>query len=251
MARTDPTPATLRLLTYNVHGCIDCGGVYDFEAILQVLSEIDADVVALQEVYDEAPEDRQFLKALKRTPYPFIEYGRTLMHESRGAYGNVLLSKWPLEEVERLDISVPDAEPRGAIRAQVALPRARIDLTATHLGLGAKERGAQIERLMSHWKLPQRPRSRRRPFVLMGDLNEWRFGFNILFRLNRSIAPTPYLRTFPAAWPAFALDRIYLRPISLLQDLHVVDTPLARHASDHLPLVADLALAPAGRRKLV
>ena len=106
---------TLRLMTFNVHGCIGRRRRYDEALVMQVIEESGADFVALQEVYDEEPEDRRFLWRLENSSYSEMVYGITLTHETRGSYGNVLLSRWPLDEVEKLDISVMPHEPRGAI----------------------------------------------------------------------------------------------------------------------------------------
>ncbi len=77
--------------------------------------------------------------------------------------------------------------------------------------------------------------------VLMGDLNEWFLWGRPLRHLHRHFDPTRAIATFPAGRPVFALDRVWTHPGSMLEDLRAHATPLARVASDHLPLVATLS----------
>ncbi len=235
----------MRLLTYNIHGCVGRGGLLDPAAILSVIDEADADVVALQEVHDDDAIDRSFLAALKeRLDYDTILYGPTLrLPESH--YGNLLLCRLPLIDHERLDLSRSGREPRGAIRVRLTHRGRDLEITATHLGLAPGERRAQIGRLTDDGRaaadvdadVPTREPIR----VLMGDLNEWfplgRANRRLHARFGRSRA----VATFPARFPLFALDRIHVRPDTVSVDTRVLDGPVARRASDHLPLIADLA----------
>ena len=78
--------------------------------------------------------------------------------------------------------------------------------------------------------------------LLAGDLNEWFLWGRPLRRLHRIFSDTPHRRSWPARWPLFALDRIWVNPRRCLHRLSVHETPLSRVASDHLPLVADIRL---------
>jgi endonuclease/exonuclease/phosphatase family metal-dependent hydrolase len=123
-------------------------------------------------------------------------------------------------------------EPRGHPEGQP------LRVIATHLGLRPAERRQQIQALLSALD-PGIPG----PTVLMGDLNEWFMWGRPLRRLHAHFGATPAPRTFPAHRPLFALDRIWVKPLHCLQRIAVHDSPLAREASDHLPLVAQLGLA--------
>lgn len=233
---SDSTRERIRLLSYNIHGCIGTDRRYDAKRILRVLRRVDADVVALQEVYDE----RNFLDQLRALPYPHILYGPTLTHQTRGQYGNILLSKWPVTHHERIDISVTGNEPRGAIRAHIKTPHRTLDLTATHLGLGAKERIQQIATLLQHWSHAILDSPQGHAFVFMGDLNEWIPQSRLIENLSETIGFTTPQATFPAIHPALALDQIFVRPARVLDQRQAIDTALTRLASDHLPIFADL-----------
>jgi endonuclease/exonuclease/phosphatase family metal-dependent hydrolase len=107
-------------------------------------------------------------------------------------------------------------------------------IIAAHLGLLRRSRSQQAGALLeaTHTVV--------RPTVLLGDLNEWWLWGRPVRWLHAQFRRTPAPRTFPSRLPMFALDRLWVRPRSLLQRLAVHRSPLARIASDHLPLVATL-----------
>lgn len=239
-ARSDNTRRA-RLLSYNIHGCIDIYGRYAAEPILKLIENSRADIVALQEVYEERLSDRRFLAELPSLSYPHSHYGVTFEHKERGNYGNVLLSKWPFLDIEDIDLGVTNREPRGAIRAIVDHPEQTLDVVATHLGLGRAERALQLAKLVTQWEIGK-PKYQKAIRVLMGDLNEWLPHSVFLQALGGLFSlPSPSL-TFPTRNPTFGLDRILVRPSRVLRSLAPVNTPASRIASDHLPLLADLSL---------
>ncbi|MBD5781265.1 endonuclease/exonuclease/phosphatase family protein [Pelagicoccus sp. NFK12] len=228
-------------MSYNVHGCINNAGRYAATPILRLIERSQADVVALQEVYEDRLPGRDFLQRLETLPYPHIHYGVTFEHDERGKYGNLLLSKWPLAEIEEIDLGIPHREPRAAIRALVEHPRQTLDVVATHLGLGRAERALQLAKLVAQWELSRakQPEAIR---VLMGDLNEW-LPHSAFLQALQGLFSLPQARlTFPSVNPTLGLDRILVRPSRLLRSLAPIDTPASRHASDHLPLLAELSL---------
>jgi endonuclease/exonuclease/phosphatase family metal-dependent hydrolase len=227
----------MRLLSYNIHGCVGRGGKVDPGAIINVIREARADVVALQEVHDDNVVDRSFLRALERDlDYPSIIYDPT-MELPRTRCGNVLMSRSVPEREERLDLSWKSREPRGAIRVLLRHHAREFEITATHLGLAPAERREQLRRLIEPGIPEAGPDATR---ILMGDLNEW-FPIGRAGRfLRRRFGHVKTVKTFPARWPLFALDRIHVRPSGVRATKRVLDSPAARTASDHLPLVADL-----------
>ncbi len=231
----------MRLLSFNIHGCIGRRGIADPDAILRVIEEADADVVALQEVHDESRTDRSFLRALEtRLAYPSVIYGPT-MRKDEADYGNVLLSRIPPLSHERIDLSQPGREPRGGIRIRFAFQSRDFEITATHLGLAPRERRAQIERLALRDSTTPKPGTVR---ILMGDLNEWLPAGRANRMLQQQFGPARIIPTFPARFPLFALDRIHVHPPGVRVTRRALKSKRARSASDHLPLVADLDFGP-------
>lgn len=219
----------LRLATYNVHGCADPART------AEVLRALDADVIALQELRWRPWDALHVLDDLAgRLGYTPLA-GPTLLRPD-GHYGNALLTRLPVVETRLEDLSVPGREPRGALGALLRAGRGTLTVIATHLGLAPWERRKQMQRLLAL------VRASHKPAVLLGDLNEWFLWGRPLRWLRRHFGRTPAPATFPARWPVFALDRIWVEPARLLERIEVHRAAPAKEASDHLPVRATLAL---------
>jgi endonuclease/exonuclease/phosphatase family metal-dependent hydrolase len=220
--------------TYNIHRAVGRDGASDPERVADVLAEIGAHVTALQEVQRGAAGRDLVQLVCDRLAAEAVS-GVTMLRRD-AEYGNVLLTRYPVLAVDRIDLSVPPHEPRGALDVVLDCGGWRLRILATHLGLRPYERRRQVRRLLS--ALDQ---GEDLPTVLMGDLNEWFLWGRPLRWLHVQFRRTPAPATFPARLPTLALDRLWVRPRALLERLAVHASPLARIASDHLPLVATLA----------
>lgn len=227
---------TITVATYNVHRCIGRDGRFDPARTLEMLGKLDADVIALQEL-EWQPDDALSLlnQFAVRLNYQAVG-GPTLLRQT-GHYGNALLTRLPIRNVRRHDLSVSGREPRGALDVSLACAGAPIRIMATHLGLRPAERRMQIKRLLSSITHYQGGST-----VLMGDLNEWFLSGHPLRWLRAHFGKTPAPATFPSAFPVLALDRIWVKPRERLLALAVPMHTLARRASDHLPLRAVIQL---------
>lgn len=223
----------MRICTYNIHRAIGREKVPNPQRIISVLKEIDADIVALQEVSFALANNLDLLTLLtSELKAEFVE-GPTL-DGAHGRYGNVVLTKIPIKRVEKIDISVANREPRGALSLFFDHRGKSYQFIATHLGLRPFERRLQIEQLIKKLK-PEADVK-----ILAGDLNEWFRWGRPLKRLKKEFGPVSPLATFPAHRPWFALDRIWVNPGKEVVKLWVHKSRLARIGSDHLPLVATL-----------
>lgn len=227
----DPWPLTVA--TYNIHGAVGTDGVFSPQRIAQVLQEIGADVVALQEVPLGGTSQPDVLALLREETGFFAVEGPTLQSEER-RYGNAVLSRYPILAKESIDLSFGSREPRGALDADIDCHGHMLRVIATHLGLKPAERRAQIKRLLQAFDTDQAP------VILMGDVNEWFMWGRALRWLISHFEAAPAPRTFPSRWPLLALDRIWISPRQRLQQVRVHRSPLSRVASDHLPLVAHI-----------
>ena len=227
---------SLRIASYNIHRAIGRDGHEDALRIARVLREIDADIVALQEVGFHADTPGHLLDTLAETLGARAIDGVTFT-DARGHYGNAVLTRLPVAGISRHDLSVPGREPRGAIELALTHNQVDLRLVATHLGLRPGERRAQIRQL-----LPLLEAGDAEVQILLGDLNEWFLWGRPLRWLRRVFGRLPAPATFPAHRPWFALDRLWVKPLEVIDAIHVHDSPLARVASDHLPLVAELDL---------
>jgi endonuclease/exonuclease/phosphatase family metal-dependent hydrolase len=227
----------VRIATYNIHGAVGTDGRCDPARIAAVLAELDADVVALQEVHAGAA-GVDLLAHLRAALGVETVSGPTLLRAD-AEYGNALISRHPVRGVSRIDLSVGRREPRGALDTLLDAG-AGLRVLATHLGLWPGERRRQVKRLLQ--ALDDGPAL---PTVLLGDLNEWYLWGRTLRWLHAEFERSPAPATFPAPRPFLALDRLWARPRRMLEHVAVHASPLARRASDHLPLVATLALPAA------
>lgn len=237
----------LTVASYNVHKCVGTDGRFDPGRIIDVIREIGPDVIALQEA-DQRFGERSGLLDLNRLrletgllPVPVL--GSTKSH---GWCGNVLLFREGIvEDVHQ--VSLPGLEPRGALVADIELHgregRSGLRVIAAHLGLMRWSRRQQADFILDLMQS-----RRERPTLLMGDFNEWRLGpGSALTRLEPVFGPLPPpIPSFPARLPVLSLDRIMANRTGLIADLTVHDTPLARVASDHLPLTARVDLKRLG-----
>jgi endonuclease/exonuclease/phosphatase family metal-dependent hydrolase len=224
-------PCRLAVASYNVHRCIGADGRHDPRRVGDVLGELDADLIGLQEVASRFDGDGAIdqLAYLARATGLEAIAGPTL-HHGRGHCGNALLTRRPVLAVERIDLSLPGREPRGALDVTLALGTESVRVIVTHLGLRWRDRRTQVRRLLEVLAEDEGF------VVLLGDINEWLPRGGCLGRLHARLGHAAAVRTFPARRPVFALDRIWVQPRAALTALVAHASPLARRASDHLPV---------------
>ena len=234
--------SSVRVATYNVHRWQGANGRAkpDVARAGYVISELDADVVALQEVL--RPFDAEYAGDPSQDPLSLLceeldlhlAFAVTRRHR-RGQLGNAILSRFPITAISVLDISYSRIERRGALAAQVGHAGATLGVVATHLSLVDRTRHRQVQSLMEH------PALNAGPAVLMGDMNAWRKckGSKALEEELGLHHNRDWPASFPASRPMLSLDRIYTRSADVVE-VRQHDTPAARKASDHLPVVAEV-----------
>jgi len=226
----------LTFASYNIHKGIGVDGRRDPERTLEVINQLEADIVGLQEVDRRLGQRASVLDRARLEECGWQLASMPHKPASLGWHGNVILVKAGLaiEEVSR--VNLPQLEPRGALQASVLAQGQRLSVTSMHLDLSGLRRRAQLERLCYFG------RATGLPAVMLGDLNEWsQLGGGLRGLAKHWSIMTPG-RTFPARRPLLSLDRVIHSPHWQCRSISVFDTELARKASDHLPIRAELDL---------
>jgi endonuclease/exonuclease/phosphatase family metal-dependent hydrolase len=233
--------ADLRVVTYNVHRCRGMDRRTKPARIAQVLAGIEADVIALQEVIGPGLTGQghaEELGALLGMGWVMAPARELRRHQ----FGNVVLSRFPIRDHSRFDLSWKTCEARNAQRVAVDLGHGRVlQVYNAHLGTALLERRYQAPRLAA-WVDEPRLRD---PKILVGDFNEWGRGLvaDVLAHRLESVDLFPFLkrrRTYPGFFPVLHLDHIYYSGPVEVRHVHLHRTRLTLVASDHLPLVADV-----------
>jgi endonuclease/exonuclease/phosphatase family metal-dependent hydrolase len=237
----------MRIVTYNVHKCRGMDRRERPLRVAEVLRETEADIIALQEVLsvEAAARERdqaRFLAEELGMNYRIGENRR--LHG--GAYGNVILSRLPFQDVHNYDITWSGRERRGCLRADVMVEaggqEALLHVFNIHLGTAFIERRHQARRLVSDEILNNAELKGAR--VALGDFNEWTRGLatRLLGTHLQSADVRHHLKrakTYPGVLPFLHLDHIYYDDTLELLRLTLHRSRTALVASDHLPLVAD------------
>lgn len=238
----------MRLLSYNIHKGI--GGRdrrYRLERILEVIEGENPDIICLQEVDHNVRRSRYHDQ-----PRLLADHFRAAAHLQQtnvrlksGGYGNLILSRWDFQAKHQISLRLGRRKPRGGQMVVVETPEGPLHLVHWHLGLAERERHWQVNHLLEHALFRE---SRHLPTLIIGDTNDWR---NTLGRgpfarhgFEQVTAPISRFRSFPAYFAMGSLDKAFRCEKIIVRQARLVRTPLAKCASDHLPLVVDFHVNP-------
>ncbi|GAB6145498.1 endonuclease/exonuclease/phosphatase family protein [Desulfocicer niacini] len=252
--RSAPAPLhELQIVSFNIHSCKGMNGRFHPERTLSLLSEMDPDIVALQEVDVKCKRTHYlhqaaFLASRLGMTYHF----HPLMERSEGRYGIAILSRFPLSDVKCSRFSDLSGrrskEPRGLIVAEIGTPLGPVQVINTHLGLNAKDRLHQTETLLKKI-LPVKNSDRQLPVILCGDLNAgpgtavYKKVAARLTDVQTQVSGKKYPRaTFFSWYPIRRIDHIFVSNHLKVQSVLVPRSYEARGVSDHLPVCTRLSL---------
>jgi endonuclease/exonuclease/phosphatase family metal-dependent hydrolase len=238
----------IRVATYNIHKCRGLDQRTSPERIAAVIAELDADVVAIQEILDvqngraEFDQARRIKGKLKDFNWCFGENRR--LHG--GGYGNMTLSRFPVLVCQNYDVTWRHRERRGCLRTDLGLRDcAVLHVFNVHLGTSFIERRHQARKLLSEEVLNRGECCG--PRIVVGDFNEWTRGLvsRLMADAFEALQPRAFLRyarTYPGIFPVLHLDHFYYDKQLSLKRFRLHRSRKALVASDHLPLVADFEL---------
>jgi endonuclease/exonuclease/phosphatase family metal-dependent hydrolase len=249
----------ITLASYNMHKAVGLDGRRDPHRVLEVLKEIDADIVALQEA------DKRVGGRASTVPHALIDshglykpvhlgvrhkrmFDKARKHADRllkldtrniGWHGNAILVKHHVGVLDCAAIELPTLEPRGAVIAELLINEKPLRIVGMHLDLSGLWRKRQMRAIL---EAIQRRRLKM-PTVLMGDTNEWRSEAGCLSNLGGEFQIAPTGPSFHSRHPVAQLDRIIVHKDLCIEAAGVHMSPAARRASDHLPIWARVSAA--------
>ncbi len=244
----------VRVATYNVRNCVDANRNVNPAMIARILREVNADIIALQEVNARKPFSRSLNQAstlseklnMNHVFFPAEKAGLR-------AFGLAILSRYALDNCycNFLPSLYPGLKPRkrAAIRVGIPTPMGMINIINAHLSLFKLERRMQLEALLGQEWLAAIPPDE--PIIFCGDLNAGPLSgtYRTLSRRFTDVQKdanesrsTPLQPTFHAWSPLFRIDHIFISHHLETRHVEVKKTSDTRMASDHLPLIADLQL---------
>lgn len=227
----------IKVASYNMRKSIGTDRRRLPERTLEVLREIDADVIALQEA------DRRFgLREAVLTGHLLAEHSDWkavplgMRARSMGWHGNALLVRKDAQILDSEAIHLPTLEPRGAVMADIVLRGQTLRVVGMHLDLSGLWRRRQAHAIIAHLHAS----THQPPTVLMGDLNEWTAQNGCLRDFAQHYAFAETGKSFHARRPMARLDRIMATRDLRILDCGVHQSLSARTASDHLPIWATI-----------
>ena len=245
----------IKLATYNIHRAIGLDRRFKPERIIEILNDINADIVLLQEVDEGAPRSKELNLAkeiAQACKYPHYQLGHNVTLK-KGNYGNATLSRFPIIKEKNIDLTIDNKKCRGAQYTQIQVEKKtkKIDLEVfnLHLGLSAIERQKQAG-ILFHSKEFKKIQAKT-PTIIAGDFNDWRSllralfveGFDFTCATDTSkLWGESALKTFPSFAPRGGLDRVYYK--GRLKHLNVsrYQDKTVKIASDHLPVVVEFEI---------
>lgn len=241
----------MRVMSYNVHRCTGIDRKTSPRRIADLIAHYQPDVVGLQEIDVHrlrTNKEHQARVLAEMLEMYFVFY--PAIRESSEHYGDAIFSRYPITPVRFGKLPMPQrrrpVEPRGALWVEVDYKGRKVQMFNTHLGLNPRERHKQVESLLSpEWISSKHCHE---PLILCGDFNALprsKSYQKLTYRLHdcESLLPGRRRRqTFPASYPLYRIDYIFVSKEWKVRDVFVPRTELLKIASDHLPVIAELEL---------
>ncbi|MGD8702333.1 MAG: endonuclease/exonuclease/phosphatase family protein [Desulfosarcina sp.] len=242
----------VKVLSYNIHGCVNSRRQIDVKTISKIIGSIKADIIALQEVDTEKPISKNINQAKTISAYLGMDYLYFPVEKTgRHAFGLAIFFRYPV--VNTNIFLLPNLyrrlkmRKRGVIRITLHTLKGNIHIINTHLSVYKLERYFQLISVLGWNNLSNL--SLEEPVIFCGDLNAnptsliyrklSRYLIDIQRKAYHTVKPKP---TFPSKFPIFRIDHILVSNHFRIINAEVVKNELTLKASDHLPVVADLRL---------
>lgn len=245
----------LKILSYNIHKGYDWKMQnYFLHDMKELIKSSEADIVFLQEVVGKNTIykkkgliDSQF-EYLADSVWPHYSYAKNSLYD-HGHHGNLILSRYPIESWENINLTTNFLEKRGLLICKIQLPsfkKQNIYVACVHLDLFHSGRKTQYEIIKN--KMLSLNFSEKLPLIIAGDFNDWNKKSTPIFETELNMQEVHkvthgyFAKTFPAGFPLLSLDRIYVKNFTILNSGILKRATHQNHFSDHLPIFCDLEL---------
>ncbi len=242
---------TLRIMTYNVHGCVGMDGRLSPRRIARVISQYEPDVVALQELDVGRARSGGHDQAMMIADNLNMDHHfHAAMQVAEERFGDAILSTYPMRLIKKekflKETRFSALEPRGALWVEIDFHGTFVQIINTHLGLHHKERQLHAEELLGEdWLKHSQCKN---PVILCGDFNALP-GSKVLNVLRGSLVSAEekagrkrHRSTWFGRFPFACVDYVFVRPDFEVTSIEIGDTHLARVASDHRPLITEIKI---------
>lgn len=234
----------IKVLSYNIHkGRAFFSREKTWHILEEMLNAVHPDIVFLQEFLKE-PEAETLLEAMADKMWPHHSFGQNATAGNYN-YGNVIISRFPIQKAHNTNISNHILEKRGLLYARVEpAPGRELHLFCTHLDLreqGRRKQLVKIEKAVSEVVAPKDK------IIFAGDFNDWNAKLDPLIRSQLHLDESfleftgKLILTSPSVFPILPLDRVYYRGIAVQSATSLNERHL-RFSSDHLPLIVEFEL---------
>jgi len=245
----------IKVLTYNVHkGFTTANLRFVLHRIREELLKTEADIIFLQEIQGKHAKREQSIPGwpvvsqfefLADKLWPHYAYGKNAIYTA-GHHGNAILSKYPFQNWENLNVSDMRRASRSLLHGIITLPEVdrTLHVICVHLDMRAYERRRQL-RILAKRILETVPGDE--PLIVAGDFNDWRGEIYKYLPGDPALTEVfhhmhgEHAKTFPAFLPVLPVDRIFFRGIEPVECRCFRNDPWHR-MSDHLPLYAKFEL---------
>jgi endonuclease/exonuclease/phosphatase family metal-dependent hydrolase len=245
-AKPSPAPRRLKVLTYNVHSCIGTDRRLAPERIAEVIAALEPDIIGLQELdvgrrRTGGIDQAHAIASVLQMQYHF----HAALNVAEERYGDAILTGLPARMVKAGPLPSV-GEQRGALWIEVDMDDTRLHVFNTHLGLRRIDRMRQADVLLGPEWLGN-ARCADQPVIFLGDFNSVPSSppykriagklTDVRNRVSGGLRPT-----YPSRFPLLKLDHVFVSDAVTVVDAAIISTPLAKLASDHLPLLATVEI---------
>jgi endonuclease/exonuclease/phosphatase family metal-dependent hydrolase len=245
----DSGSRTLRVMSYNVHGCVGRDGKLSMSRIARIIAYHNPDIICLQELDSKESYNQADIIAQKLT-MSYHYHTAMKLRIKKDRRGNAVLTRFPMRPINIGSLprlyNTPLLEPRGAVWVEIDVNGQLIQVINTHFSLFTAEGLKQADALLGpDWLGNEACKG---PTILCGDFNA-KGESQICTRLGRKLKNVQMdldghraIRTFPSIYPLRIVDHIFVGNGIKTKKIEVPRTHFEKLGSDHLPLIVEIEL---------